>query len=135
VVLAVVFIFIEGNRQHQTVYAIAWLASIKGAFCQSSLSALCQNNYPKAGGVFNYTPPYRQILLLFILFSAICNLSLLITLHSLLNCSLQSLGVGADNLSDLLLALEDQECRHNADIKFLGDIWDFVNVELDKVSR
>jgi len=58
----------------------------------------------------------------------------LLLLDSLLNSGLQSIRVGTDNLLDLLSVLEDHECGHGTDTEFLGNIWDFINVNLDKVS-
>jgi hypothetical protein len=52
----------------------------------------------------------------------------------LLNSSLQRLGVGTHNLSNLILVLEDDECGHGANTEFLGDVWDFVYVNLDEVD-
>lgn len=49
-----------------------------------------------------------------------------------LDSGLESLGIGAYNLGDLVTALEKQEGGHGADAKFLCDIGDFVNVELEE---
>jgi hypothetical protein len=48
----------------------------------------------------------------------------------LLDARLDSLGVCADNLADLLAVLEEDESRHGADTEFLRNIGDFVDVEL-----
>ena len=48
----------------------------------------------------------------------------------LLDGSLEGLGVGTDDLADLLAALEEQEGGHGADAELLGDIGDLVHVEL-----
>jgi hypothetical protein len=47
-----------------------------------------------------------------------------------LDGSLEGLGVGADNLSNLVAALEKQEGGHSADAEFLRNVGDFVDVEL-----
>lgn len=52
----------------------------------------------------------------------------------LLNSSQQRLRIGANNLSDLLLVLEDDECRHGADTELLRDVWDFVYVDLNEMD-
>lgn len=54
------------------------------------------------------------------------------TLHLkvLLDGSLESLGVGTDDLGDLLAVLEQDKGGHGADAEFLSDIGDFVNVNL-----
>lgn len=48
----------------------------------------------------------------------------------LLDSGLESLGVRANDLADLLAVLEEQEGGHGADAELLRDIWDFVYVEL-----
>lgn len=48
----------------------------------------------------------------------------------LLDGSLKGLGVGADDLTDLLAALEEQEGGHGTDAELLGDVGDLVDVEL-----
>jgi hypothetical protein len=48
----------------------------------------------------------------------------------LLDASLDGLGVCAYNLTNLLAALEEDECGHGADTEFLGDVGDFIDVEL-----
>lgn len=47
-----------------------------------------------------------------------------------LDGSLKGLGVGANDLGDPLAVLEEDEGRHGADGELLGDLGDFVNVEL-----
>lgn len=47
-----------------------------------------------------------------------------------LDGGLESLGVGTNNLGDLVTALEKKEGGHSADTELLGDIGDLVNVEL-----
>lgn len=47
-----------------------------------------------------------------------------------LDGGLESLGVGTNNLGDLVTALEKKESGHSADTEFLGDVGDLVNVEL-----
>lgn len=51
-------------------------------------------------------------------------------LQELLDGGLKSLGVGANDLLDLLAVLEQDECGHSADAKLLGDLGDLVHVEL-----
>jgi hypothetical protein len=51
----------------------------------------------------------------------------------LLDRGLQRRRVSANDLADLLAALEDDEGGHGADAELLRDVWDFVNVELDEV--
>jgi hypothetical protein len=51
-----------------------------------------------------------------------------------LDGSLEGLGVGADNLSDLVATLEQQEGGHGADAELLCDIGDLVNVELEEAG-
>lgn len=48
----------------------------------------------------------------------------------LLDGSLERLGVGTDDLTDLLTALEQQEGRHGADAELLGNVGNIVDVEL-----
>lgn len=48
----------------------------------------------------------------------------------LLDGSLKGLGVGADDLTDLVAALEEQEGGHGTDAELLGDVGDLVDVEL-----
>lgn len=48
----------------------------------------------------------------------------------LLDGSLEGLGVGANDLTDLLTALEEQEGGHGADAELLGDVGNLVDVEL-----
>jgi len=54
------------------------------------------------------------------------------TLHLkvLLDGSLESLGVGTDDLGDLLAILEQDKGGHGADAEFLSDIGDLVDVNL-----
>ena len=47
-----------------------------------------------------------------------------------LNRGLERLRVRADDLPNLLLVLEQQEGGHGADAEVLGDVGDFVDVEL-----
>jgi hypothetical protein len=47
-----------------------------------------------------------------------------------LDSSQERLGVCAHDLSDLLAVLEQEERRHGADAEVLGDVGDFVDVEL-----
>ena len=51
-----------------------------------------------------------------------------------LDGSLEGLGVGADDLSDLVTALEQQEGGHGADAELLCDLGDLVDVELEEAS-
>jgi hypothetical protein len=53
-------------------------------------------------------------------------------LDGVLNGGLESLGVGTDDLADLLAVLEEQEGGHGADVQFLGDIGNLVDVELEE---
>lgn len=55
---------------------------------------------------------------------ALCNVAL--------DSGQEGLGVGAHDLGNLVAALEQQECRHGADTEFLGDIGDFVDVDLEE---
>ena len=48
----------------------------------------------------------------------------------LLDGGLESLGVCADDLANLLAVLEQQESGHGANAELLGDVWDLVDVEL-----
>jgi len=48
----------------------------------------------------------------------------------LLDGSLQSGRVGTDDLGDSVSVLEEQEGRHGSDAKFLGDVGDFIHVDL-----
>lgn len=48
----------------------------------------------------------------------------------LLDSGLESLGVCADDLANLLAVLEEQEGGHGADAELLSDVWDLVYVEL-----
>jgi hypothetical protein len=52
-----------------------------------------------------------------------------------LDSSLEGLGVGAHNLSNLVAALEKQEGRHGADAEFLCNFRDFVDVDLEEACR
>jgi hypothetical protein len=52
-----------------------------------------------------------------------------------LDGSLEGLGIGADNLSDLVAALEKEEGGHSANAEFLRNVGDFVHVELVEASR
>lgn len=56
------------------------------------------------------------------------------SLFVVLDSSLQSRRVHADNLRDLLSILEEQECRHGADTEFLRHVGALVNVKLHKVD-
>lgn len=56
-------------------------------------------------------------------------------LYSSLDRSLEGIGVGTNDLLDLLAVLEDHECGHGANTELLGDIWDFIDVDLDEVGR
>ena len=47
-----------------------------------------------------------------------------------LDGGLESLGVGADDLGDLVTVLEEQEGRHGADAELLSNVGDLVDVEL-----
>jgi len=47
-----------------------------------------------------------------------------------LNSRLQGLGIRAHNLSYLCAVLEQEKRRHGADTEVLGDVWDFVDIEL-----
>lgn len=47
-----------------------------------------------------------------------------------LDGSLESLRVCADNLGYLVAVLEEKKSGHGADTEFLGNVGDFVNVEL-----
>lgn len=47
-----------------------------------------------------------------------------------LDGGLEGLGVGTDNLSDLVTVLEQQEGGHGADAELLSNIGDLVDVEL-----
>jgi hypothetical protein len=49
-----------------------------------------------------------------------------------LDSSLERLWVCTNHLSDLLAVLEEEEGRHGTDAEFLGNIGDFVDVELVK---
>lgn len=49
-----------------------------------------------------------------------------------LDSGLESLGVGANDLGDLLAVLEEEEGGHGADAEFLCDVGDLVNVELEE---
>lgn len=48
----------------------------------------------------------------------------------LLDGGLEGLGVGTDDLADLLAVLEQDEGGHGADAEFLGDLGDLVDIEL-----
>jgi hypothetical protein len=52
-----------------------------------------------------------------------------------LDGSLEGLGIGADNLSDLVAALEKKEGGHSANAEFLGNVGDFVYVDLEEANR
>lgn len=54
-------------------------------------------------------------------------------LNSILDSGQKRLWVRTDNLTSFLAILEDQESGHSADTEFLGDVGDFVDVELDEV--
>jgi len=58
----------------------------------------------------------------------------LVPSNRLLNCREQRLRVSTNDLLDLLLVLEDQECRHGADAELLRDIRDLVDVQLHEVG-
>jgi hypothetical protein len=47
----------------------------------------------------------------------------------LLDDSLQSFGVGPNDLLDLLAVLEEEEGGHGADAEALGDVGEFVDIE------
>ncbi|KAB8297913.1 hypothetical protein EYC80_001696 [Monilinia laxa] len=47
---------------------------------------------------------------------------------------LDRMRAGTHNLGKLLSILEDYEGRHGSDTELLGYIWDFVDVDLDKVG-
>ncbi len=47
-----------------------------------------------------------------------------------LDGGLESLGVGANDLGDLLAVLEEKEGRHGTDTEFLCNVRDLVDVEL-----
>ena len=47
-----------------------------------------------------------------------------------LDGGLESDGVGADDLADLLAVLEEEEGGHGAHALLLGDVGDLVNVDL-----
>ena len=49
-----------------------------------------------------------------------------------LDGSLESLGVGADDLADLVAALEQKEGGHSADAELLGNVGNLVDVELEE---
>lgn len=49
-----------------------------------------------------------------------------------LDSGLESLGVSAYNLGDLVTTLEEQECGHGADTELLCNIGDLVDVELEE---
>ena len=49
-----------------------------------------------------------------------------------LDGSLESLGVGTDDLADLVTALEQKEGGHGADTELLGNVGDLVDVELEE---
>jgi len=53
-----------------------------------------------------------------------------LNLQVLINGVSESTGVGADNLADLLTALEEHESGHGSDIQFLGEVWNLVDVDL-----
>lgn len=50
-------------------------------------------------------------------------------LQGLLNGSLESRGVGTDNLTDLVAVLEEQESRHGANGQLLRDLWELIDVD------
>lgn len=52
------------------------------------------------------------------------------SLQVLLDGGLEGLGVGTDDLADLLAVLEQDEGGHGADAEFLGDLGDLVDIEL-----
>ena len=49
-----------------------------------------------------------------------------------LDGSLESLGVGTNDLADLVTALEQNEGGHGADTELLGNVGDIVDVELEE---
>lgn len=51
-------------------------------------------------------------------------------LQVVLDSSLESRWVGANDLADLLAALEEEESRHSPDRELLSNGWDLVDVEL-----
>lgn len=56
--------------------------------------------------------------------------SVTVHLKVLLDGSLEGLGVGTDDLGDLLAVLEQDKGGHGADAEFLSDIGDLVDVNL-----
>ena len=55
-------------------------------------------------------------------------------LKVLLDSGLESLGVGTDDLADLLAVLEQHKGGHGADTELLGDIGDLVDVDLEEAD-
>lgn len=53
-----------------------------------------------------------------------------VLLDSLLECD----RVGTDNIRHLFSVLEDVERWHGAHAKLLGDIWRFVDIELEELD-
>jgi len=53
-------------------------------------------------------------------------------LHVCLDGGLEGLGVGTDNLSNLLAVLEEQEGGHGTDAELLGDLGELVDVDLEE---
>lgn len=47
-----------------------------------------------------------------------------------LDGGLEGLGVGTDDLSDLVTVLEEQEGRHGTDAELLSNVGDLVDIEL-----
>ena len=51
-----------------------------------------------------------------------------------LDGGLKCLGVGTNNLADLVAALEQKEGGHSADTEFLGDVGNVIDVELEEAG-
>jgi hypothetical protein len=51
-----------------------------------------------------------------------------------LDSSLQRLGVGTNNLANLLAVLEEDECRHGADSELLGNVGNIIDIKLVKAG-
>jgi hypothetical protein len=60
--------------------------------------------------------------------------NLFLSLDRILDSRQERLGVRTDDLLDLLLVLEDQECGHGADAELLRNVRDLVDIELDEVG-
>lgn len=60
---------------------------------------------------------------------------LILTFHLLGDGGLESLGVGTNDLANLLAALEEQEGGHGADAELLCNVGDLVDVELVELGR